>query len=184
MIFVNSMSDLFHKDIPRAHISAVFDTMEAADWHIYQILTKRSSLLQKFINERYRGPQGPAHMWFGVSVENEQATSGSRICKSRTPAFASFPWSRLSLLSASCPRWHSLGNCRRRKRASRAAYEAGMGHRYSEPMRRRARSFLFQTMGRALTGNRTQGLTARNGTSFRQSAAASKQLEMQVGAHD
>ena len=75
MIFVNSMSDLFHKEIPRAHIAAVFDTMEKADWHIYQVLTKRSSLLQKFINDRYRTRPAPAHMWFGVSVENEQATS-------------------------------------------------------------------------------------------------------------
>jgi protein gp37 len=75
MIFVNSMSDLFHKEIPRAHIAAVFDTMEKADWHIYQVLTKRSSLLQKFINERYRNRTAPVHMWFGVSVENEQATS-------------------------------------------------------------------------------------------------------------
>jgi protein gp37 len=49
--------------------------MEQADWHIYQVLTKRSSLLQKFINERYRARRAPAHMWFGVSVENEQATS-------------------------------------------------------------------------------------------------------------
>ena len=75
MIFVNSMSDLFHKEIPRAHIAAVFDTMEKADWHIYQVLTKRSSLLQKFINDRYRNRTAPVHMWFGVSVENEQATS-------------------------------------------------------------------------------------------------------------
>jgi protein gp37 len=75
MIFVNSMSDLFHKDIPKSHIAAVFDTMEKADWHIYQVLTKRSSLLMKFVNERYRTRPAPPHMWFGVSVENEQATS-------------------------------------------------------------------------------------------------------------
>jgi protein gp37 len=75
MIFVNSMSDLFHKDIPRDHIAAVFDTMEKADWHAYQVLTKRSSLLQKFLNDRYRTRKAPAHMWFGVSVENEQATT-------------------------------------------------------------------------------------------------------------
>jgi protein gp37 len=75
MIFVNSMSDLFHKEIPRTYISAVFDTMEKADWHVYQVLTKRSSLLQKFINERYKTRRAPGHMWFGVSVENEQATS-------------------------------------------------------------------------------------------------------------
>ena len=75
MIFVNSMSDLFHKDIPKSHISAVFDTMEKADWHTYQVLTKRSSLLQKFLNDRYKDRAPPDHMWLGVSVENEQAKS-------------------------------------------------------------------------------------------------------------
>jgi protein gp37 len=45
MIVVNPMSDLFHKDIPHAYIDRVFDAMERADWHIYQVLTKRSSLL-------------------------------------------------------------------------------------------------------------------------------------------
>jgi protein gp37 len=75
MIFVNSMSDLFHKEIPRAYICAVFDTMEKADWHIYQVLTKCSSLMQIFINDRYKARPAPAHMWFGVSVENKQATS-------------------------------------------------------------------------------------------------------------
>jgi protein gp37 len=75
MIFVNSMSDLFHKEIPKAHIAAVFDTMEKANWHTYQVLTKRSSLLQKFINDRYKSHPAPAHIWLGVSVENEQAKS-------------------------------------------------------------------------------------------------------------
>src|SRR4051794_10094981 len=75
MIFVNSMSDLFHKAVPKDHIARVFDTMERADWHIYQVLTKRSSLLQKFINERYKVRPAPAHMWLGVSVENAQAIS-------------------------------------------------------------------------------------------------------------
>lgn len=75
MIFVNSMSDLFHKEIPQTHISKVFDTMEKAHWHIFQVLTKRSSLLQRFINERYRNTNAPAHMWFGVSIEDEKATS-------------------------------------------------------------------------------------------------------------
>lgn len=75
MIFVNSMSDLFHKAVPKDYIVRVFDTMERANWHIYQVLTKRSSLLQKFINQRYENRSAPAHMWFGVSVENAQATS-------------------------------------------------------------------------------------------------------------
>jgi protein gp37 len=72
-IFVNSMSDLFHKEIPKAYIDAVFDTMEKAHWHTYQVLTKRSSLLQKFINDRYRGRPAPRHIWLGVSVEDEKA---------------------------------------------------------------------------------------------------------------
>jgi protein gp37 len=75
MIFVNSMSDLFHKNIPRAYVASVFDTMEKANWHIYQVLTKRSTLLKKFLNERYTDSLAPPHMWFGVSVENQQATS-------------------------------------------------------------------------------------------------------------
>lgn len=49
MIFVNSMSDLFHKEVPDDYIAQVFDTMEKADWHVFQLLTKRSSLMKKFI---------------------------------------------------------------------------------------------------------------------------------------
>jgi protein gp37 len=71
-IFVNSMSDLFHKDVPTSFIDAVFDTMETANWHTYQILTKRSSLLAKFLRQRYGDHRAPSHMWFGVSVENKR----------------------------------------------------------------------------------------------------------------
>jgi protein gp37 len=73
MIFVNSMSDLFHKEVPTSHIFSVFETMENASWHIYQVLTKRSSLLQKFLNKRYASREAPLHIWFGVSVENDRA---------------------------------------------------------------------------------------------------------------
>ena len=45
MVFVNSMSDLFHKRVERGFIHQVFETMETADWHVYQVLTKRSSLI-------------------------------------------------------------------------------------------------------------------------------------------
>jgi protein gp37 len=75
MIFVNSMSDLFHKDIPEYYIHQIFDTMERADWHIYQVLTKRSSLMQHFVNRRYPALPCPAHIWLGVSVENAAAKS-------------------------------------------------------------------------------------------------------------
>jgi protein gp37 len=77
MIFVNSMSDLFHKDIDRSHIDKVFDAMEAADWHVYQVLTKRSSLMRNYLRARYAGGPVPAHIWLGVSVED--AAHKSRI---------------------------------------------------------------------------------------------------------
>jgi len=70
MIFVNSMSDLFHKDIDRSHIDKVFETMEAATWHIYQVLTKRSSLMRDYIRARYKTHAVPSHIWLGVSVED------------------------------------------------------------------------------------------------------------------
>lgn len=74
-IFVNSMSDLFHKDVPREFVGRVFDTMERADWHTYQVLTKRSSLLREFVNDRYGSDECPPHIWLGVSVEDRLATS-------------------------------------------------------------------------------------------------------------
>jgi protein gp37 len=70
MIFVNSMSDLFHKDIDRRHIDKVFDAMEAADWHVYQVLTKRSSLMRDYVRNRYDGGRVPSNIWLGVSIED------------------------------------------------------------------------------------------------------------------
>jgi len=70
MVFVNSMSDLFHKQVPREFISKVFDTMEKADWHTFQILTKRSSIMRNFLRSRYGNDRGPTHIWCGVSVED------------------------------------------------------------------------------------------------------------------
>jgi protein gp37 len=77
MIFVNSMSDLFHKGIPESYIAKIFDTMEEANWHVFQVLTKRSSLMRKFINKRYKDKPVPEHIWLGVSVED--STKHSRI---------------------------------------------------------------------------------------------------------
>ena len=78
MIFVNSMSDLFHKEIPKDFIARVFDTMERASWHTFQVLTKRSSLMRNFMRMRYGSGRGPVHMWFGVSVEDGNRTSRIR----------------------------------------------------------------------------------------------------------
>jgi protein gp37 len=73
MIFVNSMSDLFHKDVPTPLIDQVFDTMEHAHWHVFQILTKRSSLMSHYLKERYSNGVTPSNVWCGVSVEDSQA---------------------------------------------------------------------------------------------------------------
>jgi protein gp37 len=71
-IFVNSMSDLFHKEIPKPFLDAVFDTMETADWHTFQVLTKRSSLMVRYLRTRYGKGSAPPHIWLGVSVEDSK----------------------------------------------------------------------------------------------------------------
>ncbi len=70
IIFVNSMSDLFHKSIKTEYIQQVFNVMVRADWHCYQVLTKRSERLQQL------SPHLPwrPHIWMGVSVENQDYT--------------------------------------------------------------------------------------------------------------
>jgi protein gp37 len=73
LIFVNSMSDLFHKEIPDDYRGQVFDTMEEAKQHTYQVLTKRSSILRRFVNARYGASKSPSHIWLGVSVENAES---------------------------------------------------------------------------------------------------------------
>jgi protein gp37 len=78
MIFVNSMSDLLHKEIPPAFIDRVFDTMERANWHTFQVLTKRSSLMRDFLRRRYSVRGAPKHIWFGVSVEDGSRKSRIR----------------------------------------------------------------------------------------------------------
>jgi protein gp37 len=78
MIFVNSMSDLFHKEIPLAFIDRVFDTMEQAHWHTFQVLTKRSSRLRDYVNRRYPGNAAPEHIWLGASIEDGTKKSRAR----------------------------------------------------------------------------------------------------------
>jgi protein gp37 len=74
-IFVNSMSDLFHKEIPVPFIDSVFDTMELATWHTFQVLTKRSSLMARYLRSRYRETSAPSHIWLGVSVEDSKGAA-------------------------------------------------------------------------------------------------------------
>jgi len=67
MIFVNSMSDLFHKDVPVDFIQQVFDMMRRADWHRFQVLTKRAERLLELDAQI----EWPSNVWMGVSVENQ-----------------------------------------------------------------------------------------------------------------
>jgi protein gp37 len=70
MIFVNSMSDLFHKDVPDDYVESVCRVMERANWHTYQVLTKRSSRMRDMLQDRLRFAANLSHIWWGVSVEN------------------------------------------------------------------------------------------------------------------
>jgi protein gp37 len=72
MIFVNSMSDLFHENVPDDYVVAVANVMVAANWHTYQVLTKRSDRLQKLLNNSLRFAANQEHIWWGVSVENRK----------------------------------------------------------------------------------------------------------------
>ena len=69
-VFVNSMSDLYHKDVPFDFIHKVFEVMCRADWHVFKILTKRAERLEE-LSPRLPWPD---NVWHGVSVENEDYT--------------------------------------------------------------------------------------------------------------
>jgi protein gp37 len=70
-IFVNSMSDLFHKDVPLEYIQRVFDVMRRASWHRFQVLTKRSERLAELDPKLEWAP----NIWMGVSVESDKYRS-------------------------------------------------------------------------------------------------------------
>jgi protein gp37 len=75
VIFVNSMSDLFHVDIPEGYIRRVFEVMLRVDRHIYQVLTKRPARALRFLSRNADLFPGeiPQHIWMGTSVENQDA---------------------------------------------------------------------------------------------------------------
>jgi len=72
MVFVNSMSDLFHDDVPDDYIASVVDVMLVADWHIYQVLTKRVDRMASLLRSRLKLAATRPHIWWGVSVENRK----------------------------------------------------------------------------------------------------------------
>jgi len=89
MIFVNSMSDLFHKSVPFSFVDAVFDTMEACDWHVFQVLTKRSSRSGTLIVLR-RNTSGSV-----CPLRMPKELRGLHISVPHPPLCGFFRWSRL-----------------------------------------------------------------------------------------
>jgi len=69
-IFVNSMSDLFHEDVSDEYIVAVARVMCAADWHTFQVLTKRAERMRQLLSTKLKFASSKQHIWWGVSVEN------------------------------------------------------------------------------------------------------------------
>jgi protein gp37 len=72
MVFVNSMSDLFHRDVPDDYIVLIARVMATANWHTYQVLTKRSDRLRDLLQSKLAFAAALPHIWWGVSVENRK----------------------------------------------------------------------------------------------------------------
>ena len=85
LIFVNSMSDLFHENVPIGFINAVFEVMRSAPWHTFQVLTKRSERLQELSDKLL----WPANVWMGVSVESQEYVKRADDLR-KTGAFVKF----------------------------------------------------------------------------------------------
>lgn len=71
-IFVNSMSDLFHEDVPDEYLGEVFDLMNVANWHQYQVLTKRTARMRQWVRREYSGLAPGPHIWLGTSIEDSR----------------------------------------------------------------------------------------------------------------
>ena len=72
LVFVNSMSDLFQDGVPEEYVRAVSQVMTMADWHTYQVLTKRADRLQEMLRRKLQVAAGQDHIWWGVSVEDRK----------------------------------------------------------------------------------------------------------------
>ena len=71
-IFVNSMSDLFHENVPDQYITTVARVMVETPWHTYQVLTKRSTRIRDMLQGELNFAASQRHIWWGVSVENQR----------------------------------------------------------------------------------------------------------------
>lgn len=131
MVFVNSMSDLFHEEIPDSYIAEVFGVMAAVGRHTFQVLTKRPERMQRVLNSedfwetvdalcRSRGSTSPVrrstlalpNVWLGVSIENRRFVERAELLRN-TPAAVRFISAEplLGPLVNPCPVCHGGGGC-------------------------------------------------------------------------
>src|SRR5659263_711616 len=145
-VFVNSMSDLFHRDISGDFIQRVFNVMWQADWHIFQVLTKRSERLLELSDHL----PWPDNIWMGVSVENAdyayridhlRATPAATKFLSLEPLLGPLPGLNLEGID-----WVIVGG---EVRPRRQAHGSLMGYGYQGPMRPSGCSLLLQAVGRS-----------------------------------
>ena len=90
MIFVNSMSDLFHEDVPDGWPNRIFDGMESAPQHTYQVLTKRTHRMADYLSKRWTGAYLPQFIWLGTSIEDQTRAEQRLPHLLRTPAAVRF----------------------------------------------------------------------------------------------
>jgi protein gp37 len=89
MVFVNSMSDLFHEAIPFEFISLVFETMATASQHTYQVLTKRPERMREYMRRGHPQSEPLPNVWLGVSIENRRFVGRADVLR-ETPAAVRF----------------------------------------------------------------------------------------------
>ena len=90
LVFVNSMSDLFQEGVPDDYIEMVCRVMATANWHTFQVLTKRSDRLRDLLRGRLRFAAEEEHIWWGVSVEDKKYGSAESQTSASAPARVRF----------------------------------------------------------------------------------------------
>ena len=95
-VFVNSISDVFQAEVPDDYIEAVVRVMVEANWHTYQVLTKRADRLKHLLSTRLQFAASQRHIWWGVSVETKIWASSDRAPTGRTSG-APLPFDRATL---------------------------------------------------------------------------------------
>jgi protein gp37 len=147
LVFVNSMSDLFHEEVPFEFISQVFDRMSDYSQHTYQVLTKRPERMMDYV--RWSGnKRWPDHVWAGVSVENQHWADLRMPLLREVPCSIRFlscePLLKPLNLDLEGISWVIVGG---RKRVPGQEDGRDVGDRHPEPVLTSGRGILFQAVG-------------------------------------